>query len=189
VDSHRFDTLARALGRSVSRRGAVGVLVGALALRGEVVSSLAKGPAPKELVCHKGKTRKIAASAVQAHLDHGDTRGPCREEGTGTCAHLGSVCDGSALSDACCDAGANCFHAAGGSFVCTLPCAESNPTPDAFCQLALSRKDVYCSESGQYRCNALPEHSCCLPCQVSGGSCLFVHDCCPGLACTNGTCQ
>jgi hypothetical protein len=31
-----------------------------------------------ELVCHKGKkTLSLPASAVQAHLGHGDHRGPC----------------------------------------------------------------------------------------------------------------
>jgi hypothetical protein len=33
----------------------------------------------KVLVCHKGKnTLEVAAPAVDAHLRHGDTRGPCR---------------------------------------------------------------------------------------------------------------
>jgi hypothetical protein len=32
-------------------------------------------------VCHKGKqTIKISAAAVQAHLDHGDTLGPCDQK-------------------------------------------------------------------------------------------------------------
>lgn len=30
------------------------------------------------LVCHKGKTLEVAAPAVDAHLRHGDSRGPCR---------------------------------------------------------------------------------------------------------------
>ena len=31
-----------------------------------------------ELVCHKGKkTMSLPASAIQAHLGHGDHRGPC----------------------------------------------------------------------------------------------------------------
>ena len=30
------------------------------------------------VVCHKGKkTMELPRDAVQAHLDHGDTRGPC----------------------------------------------------------------------------------------------------------------
>ncbi len=33
----------------------------------------------KVLVCHKGKrTLDVAAPAVDAHLGHGDTPGPCR---------------------------------------------------------------------------------------------------------------
>lgn len=29
------------------------------------------------VLCHKGKTIVVAAPAVRAHLNHGDTRGPC----------------------------------------------------------------------------------------------------------------
>ncbi len=32
---------------------------------------------PRVLVCHKGKTLEIAAPALDAHLRHGDYRGPC----------------------------------------------------------------------------------------------------------------
>ena len=32
----------------------------------------------KVAVCHKGKTLWIAEPAVDAHLKHGDTLGPCR---------------------------------------------------------------------------------------------------------------
>lgn len=31
----------------------------------------------KVFVCHKGKTLEISASALQAHLNHGDTEGTC----------------------------------------------------------------------------------------------------------------
>lgn len=33
----------------------------------------------KVTVCHKGKTIEISSSALQAHLDHGDTEGPCSD--------------------------------------------------------------------------------------------------------------
>ena len=31
----------------------------------------------KVTVCHKGQTLEVAKPALQAHLDHGDTLGPC----------------------------------------------------------------------------------------------------------------
>ncbi len=31
----------------------------------------------KVVVCHKGKTLEIAKPALEAHLKHGDTQGPC----------------------------------------------------------------------------------------------------------------
>lgn len=37
-------------------------------------------PEEKVTICHKGNTIEVAESAVQAHLDHGDTLGPCEEE-------------------------------------------------------------------------------------------------------------
>jgi hypothetical protein len=33
--------------------------------------------ADKVLVCHKGKTLEIGAPALEAHLKHGDSQGPC----------------------------------------------------------------------------------------------------------------
>lgn len=38
-----------------------------------------RGPAGKDLVCHKGKkTLELPREAINAHLGHGDHRGPCR---------------------------------------------------------------------------------------------------------------
>jgi hypothetical protein len=42
-----------------------------------VTSSVTARKANKQLVCHNGKTLSIAASAVSAHLAHGDTAGAC----------------------------------------------------------------------------------------------------------------
>lgn len=37
-----------------------------------------KGGGDTEVVCHKGKkTLELPSSAAQAHLNHGDRRGPC----------------------------------------------------------------------------------------------------------------
>jgi len=32
----------------------------------------------KVVVCHKGKTLEVDRNAMDAHLGHGDYRGPCR---------------------------------------------------------------------------------------------------------------
>jgi hypothetical protein len=37
----------------------------------------AGGAAKKVSVCHKGQTLEIPEAAVEAHLGHGDTLGPC----------------------------------------------------------------------------------------------------------------
>jgi len=34
-------------------------------------------PPPKVAICHEGETISVSASAVNAHLAHGDTLGPC----------------------------------------------------------------------------------------------------------------
>ena len=33
------------------------------------------------LVCHKGQTKSLPAEALDGHLKHGDTRGPCGSGG------------------------------------------------------------------------------------------------------------
>jgi len=41
-------------------------------------SKIDAGGAPKKVsVCHKGQTLELPEPAVQAHLGHGDTLGPC----------------------------------------------------------------------------------------------------------------
>ena len=36
-----------------------------------------KDQAKKVTICHKGQTMEVAGPALQAHLNHGDTLGPC----------------------------------------------------------------------------------------------------------------
>jgi hypothetical protein len=44
-----------------------------------VVEDAPHGNAEKVRICHKGKkTLEVAEAAVDAHLKHGDTLGPCR---------------------------------------------------------------------------------------------------------------
>jgi len=35
------------------------------------------GGQDKTEICHKEKTRSVSSDALQEHLDHGDTEGPC----------------------------------------------------------------------------------------------------------------
>ncbi len=35
------------------------------------------GPPAAVVICHKGKTMELPEPAVQAHLGHGDSLGPC----------------------------------------------------------------------------------------------------------------
>src|SRR4051812_13101602 len=83
MDGHRFDALARTVAvtsrRQLLRAMAAGALGGVLGSRASVA-----GAADKVFVCHKGKTQSIAASALPAHLGHGDTEGPCCLQST-TC--------------------------------------------------------------------------------------------------------
>ena len=45
-------------------------------------SDIGAGPPDKDkdkkvTICHKGQTLEVAEPALQAHLNHGDTLGPC----------------------------------------------------------------------------------------------------------------
>jgi hypothetical protein len=41
-------------------------------------NSDASDPPRKVSICHKGNTLEVDESALQAHLNHGDTMGPCQ---------------------------------------------------------------------------------------------------------------
>ena len=78
MDADRFDTLTRTLILGAPSRRAV--------LRGlAAAAGLSLGRRPgvgaerheNVTVCHKGRLIEVAASAVQAHVDHGDTVGFC----------------------------------------------------------------------------------------------------------------
>lgn len=54
------------------------VLVGAT-LGGCVAIEPVASPPAKVVICHKGKqSLELPETAARAHLDHGDTMGPCR---------------------------------------------------------------------------------------------------------------
>ncbi len=57
-----------------------GIFLGALLLAMSLSSELTKGGGngqQKVTICHKGHTLEVAEPAVQAHLNHGDSLGPC----------------------------------------------------------------------------------------------------------------
>jgi len=103
MDSKQFDELVARLASASSRRSAVkGVIGGALASAGVISVASAKKDKSKKgkkkgkgqskgsddsnghgyglervPICHKGRTIEVAEPAVSAHLEHGDTLGPC----------------------------------------------------------------------------------------------------------------
>jgi len=118
VDADRFDTLTRTLILGAPSRRAV--------LRGlAAAAGLSLGRRPgvgaerheNVTVCHKGRLIEVAASAVQAHVDHGDTVGFCP-----------------------CRTGCLRFITTEGQSVCVLqfnraplqPCSSSSECPDEF---------------------------------------------------------
>lgn len=68
------------MGSMKSRRSVLAaVAVVAFAVVG-CVATVPPGPGgggEKALVCHQGTTLAVAVRALDAHLAHGDTRGPC----------------------------------------------------------------------------------------------------------------
>ena len=83
----------------------------------------------KVIICHNGQTLAVAAPAVPAHLAHGDTIGPCSDEGAGTCVPLLQVCV-PLVGNPCCDANASCVMSAAGD-VAGLPdfaCRDNSTT-------------------------------------------------------------
>jgi hypothetical protein len=103
VDDRRFDRWVRGLTEDASRRGLLGGLLGGAAA---VVAGAELGEArnghnrnrnnrnkgkrkgkgkgqQKVQICHNGQTITVARPAARAHLDHGDTPGPCGT--TGNC--------------------------------------------------------------------------------------------------------
>jgi hypothetical protein len=53
------------------------VAIGAIAVVLSTPRTEAGGAAKKVSICHKGQTLEVAEPAVEAHLGHGDTLGPC----------------------------------------------------------------------------------------------------------------
>jgi hypothetical protein len=109
MDTKRFDVLTKILATSVTRQHLVrllsgGAAAGVAALSGRERAAAGKAKAkgegrPKVTLCHKRgrpaeKTLEVPHPAVAAHLRHGDTLGPCPEEGTTPSACAGGPCTG-----------------------------------------------------------------------------------------------
>ena len=130
MDARRFDTLARALGHPTSRRGALGVLVGAVARLGEAVPSLARSRAhngkakvnpcsPGGTACTPGKGRNSSGCdfAGSTAFFQRDVRGSNLSHANFTGAQLAQAdLRGANLSGACL-VGANLLEAKLGSSV------------------------------------------------------------------------
>jgi hypothetical protein len=86
MEPESFDVLTRSFARRGSRRGLLGGLAAgaastALAHLGVASTMARSGPwqrTPRTAtVCHKGRDRRVPLSVLAAHLNHGDTAGPC----------------------------------------------------------------------------------------------------------------
>jgi hypothetical protein len=79
MDGSTFDTLARSLSRSPSRRDVLQLLAGS-ALGGLVALGALPVDAkkkPKVTLCHNGQTISVSKKAKKKHLKHGDGLGAC----------------------------------------------------------------------------------------------------------------
>jgi hypothetical protein len=210
MDPTRFDRLVRSLAQPASRRRALGALLGGAALasrlaglagadgvaaakRRKAVPGAGNGPRPaKVLLCHQGHPIEVAEPAVPAHLNHGDTLGPCGGLGAGTCVPLGQVCSGLPSATPCCH-GVECRKTRSGATTCQLRCGSN-----ATCQASLGSLDVECVKDldacpgllGCCRGKVCPGPSG-TPCSGSGGPCCVspsggLRCCLRGQTCADG---
>jgi hypothetical protein len=199
MDPSRFDRLARSLARPASRRDALGVLGGALALLGPASGRAQNRPRqqhahrhvgadqPKVPVCHKGKTLLLPYPAVPAHLDHGDTLGSCGTSltqpppPTGGCTPLLQICWPTWLGgNPCCDANAECHYVNGDvpAFFC-LDANKAGCTSDTECRARFTDRNIACLQ--RFPATCLPGVTTC--CQRK--LCPTGFECGAGAVCCN----
>jgi hypothetical protein len=161
MDSKQFDELSRAISTGATRRGLVGLLAGVagVGLAEVVAKDKHRGQArgqgngkgggqTKVTLCHKPgtpaeKTLTVPQPAVDAHLGHGDTLGPCGG-GVGGCRRLDEVCG--ILAGRCCQG--ECVNPP--ISTCQVFCDS-----DQQCQQAFPTLDIVCGNSpkcGGRRC-------------------------------------
>jgi hypothetical protein len=115
---------------------------------------------PKVTICHKGQTLEVAAPALNAHLAHGDTIGPCGAPGGGTCRGLNELCG--LLAGSCCP-GAGIICAGGILSRCKYTCQTDKDCTARFAS------DYVCAQGGPI-CGDV---SCCVR------NCVNPVECCP----------
>jgi hypothetical protein len=198
MDPTRFDQLARALGRSASRRRALGILAGAAALGGATRSTAATGrqrqkrakppgdPGQPELpVCHHGHTLSLPIPAAEEHLADGDRIGPCGAPGAGFsgCTPIENLCL-PPWTRPCC-ANAPCTKILPTVGLSPATCQSNNCSGDAQCAGWFPNQDVYC-EKDTFKCSGF-RATCCLPKPCGGdGDCPNSRKCCHGRCCARG---
>jgi hypothetical protein len=133
MDDHRFDAIARGLGGATSRRDMLKFLFGGTVglTLSQATGRDAAAAVDKVILCHQGdlgrETISVSASAVNKHIAHGDSFGPCPEINFCTPEELLDPTGGgipcSSIDDCPCGAcGSICFCVNPG-----FPCVQGPP--------------------------------------------------------------